>query len=108
MSPGRLEVLAQGASQGGRDTTGVFLWVGILIALLLVGFIVMMFLRKRMFAAETMDQSAGFMDSLREMRNSGQMSQEEFDAARKAMTARLAGVGPTRPASVKTQRPESG
>jgi hypothetical protein len=70
-----------------------------------VGFIVMMVLRKRMFAAETMDQGAGFMDSLREMRNSGQMSQEEFDAARKAMTARLSG---SRPASVKTQRPESG
>jgi hypothetical protein len=104
MSRGFLEVLAQGASQG-RDTTGVVVWVGILIAVLLVGFIVMMWLRKRMLGTDTMDQGAGFMDSLREMRNSGQMSQEEFDAARKAMAARIAGA---RPAGVKTERPESG
>lgn len=101
-----LEVLAQGSPQGGRDSTGVFVWVAVLIGVLLVGFVLMMWLRKRMLGAETVDHGGGFMDSLREARDSGQMSQEEYDAARKTLAARLAGV---RPVSAKSERgPESG
>jgi hypothetical protein len=108
MRPVCLGVLAQGASpRGDRDTSAIFVWVGVLIAVLLVGFVVMMWLRKRMLGADAArDQGGGFMDALRDMRNSGQMSQEEYDAARKAMASRIAGVPRTSPKS--EQRPQSG
>jgi len=103
MRPGFLELLAQARS--GRDTGDVVVWVGVLLAVVIVGGIVLMVLRRRMLSADAADQGGGFMDTLREMRNSGQMSQEEYDAARKTMAARLAGDPSVRgTANVKTQR----
>jgi uncharacterized membrane protein len=91
---------------------GVFLWVAILIAVILVGFVLLMWLKRRIFSADTaQEQSGGLMDKLRQMRDSGQISKEEYDATRKAMIARMASIdpGPAKPSPAKsTKRPQSG
>jgi hypothetical protein len=93
-------------------TGGVFLWVAILIAVILVGFVLLMWLKRRIFTADAaQEQSGGLMDNLRQMRDSGQISKEEYDATRKAMIARMsqADPGPAKQAPAKsTNRPQSG
>jgi hypothetical protein len=78
--------------KGGVDATSIIVWAGVLIAVIMVGGLLLMWLRRRMFMADSMEQAGGLMESLRKMRDTGQMSQEEYDAARKAMAARVAKV----------------
>src|SRR3954470_24108623 len=83
-------LLAQAPPQGRADTGAVFVWIAALIGIVLVGGIVMVVLRRRMFAADsTSEATGGLMESLRRLKDSGQMSQEEYDAARKAMATRV-------------------
>src|SRR5947207_1776517 len=104
----RLTILAQSSqpaqtppAKGRGDTSSIFVWVAVLIAVIMVGGLLLMWLRRRMFMGESMDQAGGLMESLRKMRDTGQMSQEEYDAARKAMAARVANIGrgPKKPLS---------
>ena len=93
---------AQALPARGRGNTGsIFVWVAVLIAVIMVGGLLLMWLRRRMFMGDYMEQAGGLMESLRKMRDTGQMSQEEYDAARKAMAARVAniGLGPKKPQS---------
>ena len=107
-----VSMLAQAQPAAHHDTSAVVTWVVVLIAVIMVGGIVLMWMRRRIFAADTAEQAAGgLMESLRKMRDSGQMSQEEYDATRKAMATRIAGgspaaaAGPTK--SIPKPRPES-
>ena len=101
--PTPIQTLAQPApARGHGDTGGVILWIGVLIAVIMVGFVALMWVRRRMFMGES-DQSGGLMDSLRKMRDTGQMSQQEYDAARKAMVARIAKGNPAK----KPQSPDN-
>jgi hypothetical protein len=103
--------LAQAAqpapSKPRSDSGGVFLWVAILIAIILIGFVLLMWLKRRIFSDAAQEQSGGLMDSLRQMRDSGQISKEEYDATRKAMIARMASVDPG-PAAKPLKKPQSG
>jgi hypothetical protein len=106
--------LAQAAplapSKPRSDTGGVFLWVAILIAVILVGFVLLMWLKRRIFSADAaQEQSGGLMDSLRQMRDSGQISKEEYDATRKAMIARIStsDFAPAKPVK-SPKKPQSG
>lgn len=74
-------------------TTQVLIWVGVLIVVVAVGGGVLLAYRRRILDKGTQDQ-AGLLDSLRAMRDSGQITPDEFDAARKRMAARVAGVAP--------------
>jgi Zn-dependent protease with chaperone function len=90
----------QNSSQRSGDASAVVAWIAVLIGVVLAGGLVMMWLRRRIFMADaSAHQAGGLMESLRKMRESGQMSQEEYDATRKAMAARLAkaDTGPTSP-----------
>src|SRR4051812_25800028 len=79
------------AHKPGSDANAVFVWVAVLIAVIMVGFIVLMLLKRRIFTeAAGAEHTGGLMEELRRMKDSGQMSQQEYDAARKAMAARFA------------------
>ena len=93
MQPVLASLLAQsgqGSPQRGGDASAIVVWVVVLIGVIIVGGMLVFVLRRRILAADAAgDHGAGLMDSLRKMRDSGQMSQEEYDATRKAMVARL-------------------
>lgn len=68
------------------------LYLGVLIALVLAAGVVVIVLRRRILGAEGESQAEGLMDNLRRMRDQGQLSQEEFEASRRIMARRAAGI----------------
>jgi hypothetical protein len=82
------QVLAQaGQSQAVGE---ILLWVGVLVAALVVLGIVLVALRKRLLAPVRAPE-AGMFDQLRRMREEGSITSEEYDAIRQRMVARVAG-----------------
>jgi hypothetical protein len=83
------------------DGSGVRQWTDehsirlvITIGLLIVAVVglgtVLLAIRKRMFARENdMTNARTLMDNLRAMRDSGEMSEDEYDAAKKALATRV-------------------
>jgi hypothetical protein len=66
------------------------MWVGVLIVVAVVGGLAILYLRRRVLAeAGDADAQGGLMESLRAMRDSGEISQQEFDAARSSMLRRM-------------------
>lgn len=87
-----LATLAQAPAN--HDTTRVVVWVGVLIAIMIVGGVGILMLRRRLLSKESESAaSTGLLDTLRAMRDRGEISPEEFDKARQAMVAKLAGRG---------------
>ena len=74
-----------------RGATDVLLWSGGLIVLVIGLGLVILALRRAMLSKQGGMAEAGLFDSLREMRDSGAISQQEYDAARKNMVSRAAG-----------------
>lgn len=88
-----------------RSTTSeALVWVGVLLLVTILGGLAILWYRRRVLAREEASaQDAGAMESLRKMRDSGRMTQEEFDAVRRAMIAKIksrrgseAGLAPRR------------
>lgn len=99
--------------RGGRSSsTDVLLWVGVLIVVTLAGAILILAIRRRTLAGPRTPDAGSLMDELRAMRDRGQMTPQEYDAAMSAMKARLRDqVRGGGDASVKPRRlapPESG
>lgn len=83
-------MLAQAAA-GASSSFSVLLWVGVLVVLAVVGGVaVLAFRRKLLGPGSDTPPEEGLMDSLRRMRDSGQLTKEEFDAARKSMAMKAA------------------
>lgn len=81
--------LAQQAQSKG-DILPVVLWLGILIVVTIVGGLVVLAIRKRILARSSDGADEGsLMDSLRAMRDRGELSPEEFEATRRAMIERV-------------------
>jgi hypothetical protein len=95
---------------GGRSSsTDVLLWVGVLIVVTLAGAMVILAIRRRTLAGPRTPDAGTLMDQLREMRDRGQMTQAEFDAAIAAMKARLrAQIAPPGQVSGQGQSPAPG
>ncbi len=104
--------LAQPA-QPKADILPVVFWLGILIVVTVVGGLVVLAIRKRILAKSTSaGDEASLMDSLRALRDRGEMSNEEFEATRRAMIERmrsnLAAQGQTpKPGAPPLARPRS-
>lgn len=72
--------------------TDVLLWLGIGVGIVMAAGLIVLWLRKRMLAADrAAAEQGGLLDDLRDMRNRGEISDEEFTAAKQVMAARLAG-----------------
>jgi hypothetical protein len=86
-------------AQQQQTITPLLIWLGVLILVAAVGGALLMAYRRRIFGNESSSQT-GLLDDLRAMRDQGQITAEEYDAARKRMAARLAGVAPPPSAAV--------
>lgn len=72
--------------------SGGLVAAGVLIGLCIAGGLLAMLARRRLLASGSDDESAvTLMDSLRAMLRRGEITQEEFDAAKRSMVAKLAG-----------------
>lgn len=70
----------------------VLISVGVLIAAVLIAGAVLLLLRRRLLSQDRQDSSGmGLMEHLQSLRETGEMSQEEYDAARRALVARATG-----------------
>ena len=88
-------LLAQAAAQprsgsGTVPSNQVLLYVGLLLLVLLAGAVTVFLLRRKLLGSESsVDTTTGLMESMRQLRDSGQMTQAEYDAARKTMAQRV-------------------
>lgn len=75
--------LAQQSSPDAR----AFLYIILLIVLCIIGFVIIMSVKRRLFDDKhEQDQSAGtLMESLEQMRRSGEISQEEYEQTRRTI-----------------------
>ncbi len=80
----------RGVSRPPGPPTEVLIWVGVLIVVVIVGGLILMYMNKRMSRPDREVSSATVMEQLRTMRDSGVMSQAEYDAARLSMARRIA------------------
>ena len=78
--------LAQNATLDMR----AFIYIVLLIILCIVGFVVIMSVKRRVFnnAKEQDQSSATLMESLEEMRKTGQISQAEYEQTRQTIIAK--------------------
>jgi hypothetical protein len=79
-----------------KSITPYAIWIGVMIGALVVAAVVLLIFRSRVLSKDSGTVSSGMLDELRAMLNRGDLTQEEFDAAKAAMVAKLA----PRPASV--------
>jgi hypothetical protein len=83
-----------------RDITPYLIMVGIMMAVVIAGGLVLLVLRARVLRQTGTQQAGGLLDDLRRMLERGEISQAEFDATKATMVARLAGKAPPpRPAA---------
>ena len=66
------------------------LWVGISLVLIILASLAVLWYRRRLLDPNAADHSAGLLDELRGMKSRGEISEEEFAAAKRSMVARLA------------------
>jgi hypothetical protein len=89
------------ASQG-----EVLLWVGILVVVVVIGGLGILVLRRKLLAKDDGSAyGAGFLEELRAMHRRGEISTEEFEATKRAMTEKLkASLAAKPPATVRAAR----
>lgn len=80
-------------------TTSILLWAGVLIVLAMVGGFVIAVFRRRALGRENNRSDIGLMEQLRGMVESGEMTPEEFDRARRKIVERASS---NRPNSIPT------
>lgn len=69
--------------------TSVLLWVGVLMVLVLVGAVAIFAFRRSVLADRGAGaDNAGMLEQMRRMVEKGEMTQEEFDQARRAIVQR--------------------
>jgi hypothetical protein len=88
-----------------KSITPTLLLLGGLIVTVVAMGLVVVWVRGRMLAKEGMQNQTGLLESLRAMRDRGEISIEEYDAARLGMAAKMAGK--PRPAPATGSRPMS-
>ena len=81
-------VAQTGATKG--SPTGYFISIGVLLATLVAGTVLLLWVRRRsMSSMADQDHAPGFMDSLRAMHRDGKLSDAEFAAAKAKLSGRL-------------------
>lgn len=95
-------LLAQSTQRADRLFADILPWLGLLVVIILLGGGLALYLRRR-FATVREAGTAGFtLEDLRRMRDTGEMSEEEFTTAKSRM---LEAMNPTKS---PTNRPDSG
>ncbi|MEQ8844041.1 MAG: hypothetical protein RIB58_04225 [Phycisphaerales bacterium] len=83
-------IVAQSSPGSGGDTGRFLAWVGILIAVVVVGTVFLVLLRKHVLTHRGEERS-GFatLEEMRTLVARGEMSKEEYEQVRKAMIAKV-------------------
>lgn len=91
------------AAIGAKSVTPALVLLGVLIAVVIALGLFLLMLRATMFRKDPGHSAhAGMFDHLRDMRDRGEISPEEFDAAKAAMVSRVSGKAATSPPGAKT------
>jgi uncharacterized membrane protein SpoIIM required for sporulation len=69
-------------------TTTILLWAGILIVLAMLGGFAITVVRRNMLGDHTPNDAGSMMEQMRKMVDRGQMTQQEFDLARRKIVER--------------------
>ena len=81
-----------GLAQRGDLFVTIAPWLGVLVVVILVGGVLAMWIKRRFLQADQDASSVGFtLSDLREMARTGEISAEEFEAARLQMIERVRG-----------------
>lgn len=87
----------QPAGPGKGDPAALVTWVLVLILAVMALGVAVMVVRRKVLAKEASGaDAAGLMESMRRMRDSGQITREEFDAMRRSMARKAKGESPAR------------
>ncbi|MFI5379096.1 MAG: SHOCT domain-containing protein [Tepidisphaerales bacterium] len=72
-----------------HDVSSIFVWLLVLVVLIVVGCVLVAWVRRRLNVQDD-NPSGGFtLSDLRELRRQGKMSEEEFERAKSAMLASM-------------------
>lgn len=94
------------AQQGTGGIVPYLAWVGAFIVVVVIAGVALLAYRRRMLSDDhEADRARGLLDGLRLMRDRGDISQDEYDIARRTITTRLAGR--SRGESMSPQRPST-
>ncbi len=87
----------------------VMLWLGVLLAAVLVGGFALLFFRRNILDSGAPGASVGFdLRALREMRDRGEISESEYEAARAEIIGALSGAKPPAPPPTRDATPGTG
>ncbi len=79
------------------DTFEYLATIGAVIVLVLLAGVVIMAIRRRLLRTDQSATDAGLFESLRAMRDRGEISREEYDRAKRSMVEKLAARKPPPP-----------
>lgn len=93
-----------------HDLRPYLIWLGVMMAAVITAGVVLLILRASVLGRGRASSESGLLDNLRAMRDRGEMSPEEFDAAKSAMASRLAvgSLAQSTPAPKKKIAPHTG
>lgn len=87
-----LATLATATTPAKGDPVAVVITVGVLILVVVGAGMAVLYIRRRLFSKhDTAATTGGFLDELRDMHKRGEMSDEEFQAARASLLAKITG-----------------
>lgn len=82
--------LAQAGSQSTQNVVHALVWVGVLIALVVILGLVVVVIRRRLLSNQAPGPAGlTLMETLRDARDRGEMTQEEYETVRKRLAERL-------------------
>jgi len=90
---GAAPLLGAVAAGGGAASVDVLVWVGVIVAVVLLAVPVILYLRRRFLERGAAPASPFTMDGLESLRRQGQISDEEFAALRQQVLGLEAGQG---------------
>lgn|GEM_PF-2041228 len=99
--------LAQAGPRGGGQDLGSFVvWILVLIVAAIVAGVALLLVRRRILSSGPDSLGEGLMESLRRARDAGEMTPDEYDAARRAIAARVAGRSTPKPGAYQNRPPK--
>ena len=72
-----------------NDWSEIAIWSGVLMAAVIVGMLLVLWVKRKFASADDQVAEDFTLHGLRKMRDSGQMTEEEFERAKDAMIARV-------------------
>lgn len=97
-----------GGGPASRDVGPLLLWLGVLIVAVIAMFVVVMMVRRWMLSRDHGMSDGVQMETLRELRDRGALSPEEYEKVKRTMAERMAGKTLAGDAKAKSGRGDRG